>query len=328
MRAILFLLSLAVLATLAWGGYWFVGARGLDRAVSGALASNEQVQAQGHRVRGFPNRFDLTIDAPQLSLQGFSWRAPFVQVFALSYRPHHLITVFPDDQQLEFAGMALSLHSRDARASLVMEPGLALPLERLVLVIEAPEARLEGQTHRAEALRLGTEAMTPEQHAFTAQIETVFPDAGVMNALDPGAHWPRRFDVLRIEGEARFERPLDRASLSQGMPALSDLVLTGARVIWTEDDVQTDIAAQGRMSTDAQGRLDGEITLDIRNWRALMRRAAAADLMPAEHAMLIEMALGSMVDPDDPERLEAPVTLRRGDIMLGPVVLGSLPPLF
>ena len=328
MRAILILLSLAVVATLAWGSYWFIGARGLDRAVSSMLASNEQVEAQGHRVRGFPNRFDLTIDSPRLSTPALSWQAPFVQVFALSYRPHHVITVFPDDQSFRIAGTTLSLHSEDARASLVMEPGLSLPLERLVLVIEALEARLEGQIHRAEALRLGTEAITPEHHEFTAQIETAFPDAALMNALDPGAHWPRRFDVLRVAGEARFERPLDRASLSHGMPALADLVITGVRVIWTEDDGQTDIAAQVALNTDAQGRLDGEITLDIRNWRALMRRAAAADLMPAEHAMLIEMALGSMVDPDDPDRLRAPVVVRNGDIMLGPVILGSLPPLF
>ncbi|TVS07417.1 MAG: DUF2125 domain-containing protein [Rhodobacteraceae bacterium] len=328
MRAILFMLSLAVLATLAWGGYWFVGARGLDRAVSGVLASNAQLQAQGHRVRGFPNRFDLTIDAPRLNLPALSWQAAFVQIFALSYRPHHVITVFPADQHFRIADIALSLHSQDARASLVMEPGLSLPLERLVLVLKAPEARLEGQTHRAELLRLGSEAITPEHHHFTAQIETVFPDVTLMNALDPGAHWPRRFDVLRIEGEARFERPLDRASLSGGMPALADLMMTGARVIWTEDAVQTDIAAQGRLSTDAQGRLDGEITLDVRNWRALMRRAAAADLMPAEHALLIELALSGMVDPEDPDRLRAPVVVQNGDIMLGPVILGSLPPLF
>lgn len=328
MRAIVFMLSLAVLAALAWGGYWFVGARGLDRTVSGLLDANSQVQAQGHRVRGFPNRFDLTISEPRLGTPDLAWQAPFVQVFALSYRPHHLIVVFANDQQFAIDGQPLALRAGDMRASLVMEPGLSLPLERLVLVVTAPEVSMQGQTHRAEALRLGTTAQSPERHEFVAQIETAFPDAGLMNALDPGAHWPRRFDTLRIEGAASFERPLDRATLAAGMPALADLVFTGARVIWSEGETLTDIAAQGALRTDSSGRLNGEVTLDIRNWRALMRRAAESGTVPAEHALLIEMALGGMVDRQDPDRLQAPVTLRDGDILLGPVILGSLPPLF
>lgn len=328
MRAILFMLSLAVLASLAWGGYWFVGARGLERTVSGILDANREVQAQEYRVRGFPNRFDLTLTEPRYAAPAIAWQAPFLQVFALSYRPHHLITVFPNDQLFDIGGERLTLRSADMRASLVMQPGLSLPLERLVMVIDSPETDLQGQTHRAETLRLGTEAQSPERHEFALQIETAFPDAGLMNALDPGAHWPRRFEVLRIEGEVQFDHPLDRSALAGGAPGLTDLVFTGARMIWSDDEAVTDIGARGALRTDAQGRLDGEMTLDIRNWRALMRRAAKADMMPAEHALLIEMALGGMVDPDDPDRLEAPVMLRNGDILLGPVVLGSLPPLF
>ncbi|MCC5989005.1 MAG: DUF2125 domain-containing protein [Pararhodobacter sp.] len=328
MRAILFMLSAAVLATLAWGGYWFVGARGLDRTVSGLLDANRHVEAQGHRVRGFPNRFDLTFSEPRIAATGLTWQAPFVQVFALSYRPHHLIVVFANDQLFEIGGEAMTLHSADMRASLVMEPGLSLPLERLVLVIENPEASLNTQTHRADALRLGSNAQSPERHEFAIQIEAAFPDAGMMNALDPGAHWPRRFDAMRIEGVAAFDRPLDRAALEGGLPELVDMVFTGARVIWSEGETVTDIAASGELRADSRGRLNGEVTLDIRNWRALMRRAGEAGLMPAEHAFLIEMALSGMVDPENPDRLEAPITLRDGDILLGPVILGSLPPLF
>ncbi len=328
MRSILALLSLAVFATLAWGGYWFVGARALDRSVAQALQDNGQFDAADHRVRGFPNRFDLTLDQPRLTAPGLAWQAPFVQVFALTYRPHHVIVVFANDQRFDLGGETALLHSADLRASVVAAPRLSLALERSALVAELPEVSVAGQTHRADALRLASRALAPERHEMVIEIENGFPDAGLMNALDPGAHWPRRFDVLRLEGEALFDRPLDREALQGRTPALAGLALTGGRIAWREGDVTIDLRATGRLEADSAGRLSGPLTLEVTQWRALMRRARDAGMMPADHAQLAEMALESMVDPENPDQLEVALQLRGGDILLGPVVLGSLPPLF
>lgn len=324
MRVIWGFLTLAVVATMVWGGYWFVGARAMDRAVSAVLQGNPAVSADSHSLRGFPNRFDLTLNAPQIAQGGMAWRAPFVQFFALSYRLNHVIAVFAHDQHLSVAGEEMTLHTEDMRASVVMTPGLALPLERFALVAQAPALRGSHETHRADTARLASEALTPERHRLVIELENAFPDPAVMTALDPHGHWPRRFDVVRLEGEAAFDRPLDRHALEAATPQLSEFALTGARLVF--DGIS--ITARGRLVPDAQGTLSGDLVLEVLGWRELMRRGRDAGMMPAEHDMLATLALQSMTDPENPERLEAPLVVRAGDLMLGPVVLGTIPPLY
>src|SRR5690606_31763771 len=111
MRALKALTVLAVVATFIWCGYWFVGARALDRAIGQGLAHVPALSTEGHTIRGFPNRFDITFDAPHLRAEGVDWQAPFVQVFALSYRLNHLIAVFAHDQLLQAGGLSVAVHS-------------------------------------------------------------------------------------------------------------------------------------------------------------------------------------------------------------------------
>jgi len=324
MRMIWALLVMAVIATIAWGGYWLIGARAMDRAVSAVLQGNPVVTAESHSLRGFPNRFDLTLNAPQVVQGGINWRAPFVQFFALSYRLNHVIAVFAHDQQFTVMGQEMTLHTEDMRASLVMEPGLSLPLERFALVAEAPSLRSAGQTHRADTARLASEMLEPQRHRLVIEIENAFPDTTALAAYDPQGHWPRRFDVIRLEGEAEFDRPLDRHALEGAPPQMTGLALTGARLVFDGGA----ISARGRLVPDAQGYLSGEVVVAVQGWRDLMLRARDAGLMPAEHDALATMALQSMADPANPDLLEAPMVVRAGDIMLGPVVLGTIPPVY
>ncbi|MFN3954917.1 MAG: DUF2125 domain-containing protein [Pararhodobacter sp.] len=323
-RAVIGLLSVAVLATLAWGGYWFAGARALDRAVVQQLETNPFFSADSHRVRGFPNRFDLTLNEPSLSQPGLSWRAPFVQFFALSYRPHHLIAVFAHDQEFVIAGTAFALHSRDMRASLVMAPEAALPLERLALVVERPELRSSTATHRAEALRFATRALTSTRHQAVLELQTLFADTAMMAALDPAGHWPRRLDLLSLEIEAEFDRALDRHAMAGPPPYLVGLALTRARLAF--DGIA--LTASGRLEADALGLLSGPLTLEISGWPALLERLREAGLIAPEEAVLWQRTLQGLADPADPARLEAQLAVREGLVRLGPLVLGSLPPLF
>ena len=71
--------TLVVVLAVAWCGYWFVGARFVQHGARTALA---EARAQGYRaeatdlsVRGFPNRFDLTVTAPDFGdpATGFGW---------------------------------------------------------------------------------------------------------------------------------------------------------------------------------------------------------------------------------------------------------------
>jgi hypothetical protein len=319
-----FLAILAIAAATAWGAYWFVGARALDRTVTRLLADHPAVAVQTHSIQGFPNRFDLTLTQPQLHAGTLRWQAPFVQILALSYRPHHVIVVFPHDQQASVAGREMALHSRNARASLVATPGLTLPLERSVLVVEGPQLDIDGATHLADAVRVASRALDPRLHEAVIEIETVIPDPTLMERLDPESHWPRRFEVLRLEGRVQFDRPLDRAALAGTLPRPTAVLLTGARMRF--DDI--DLVAEGVVEPDDAGRLNGPVTLTVTGWPALLQRLAEAGMIDSDQAGFLRPMLAGMADPQSPERIELALTLRDGALAVGPVTLARLPPLF
>jgi hypothetical protein len=314
------LLALAVVATLAWGGYWVVGSRALDGAVTVVLSENPALDARAHSVRGFPNRFDLTLTEPRVSLEGFDWRAPFVQFFALTYRPHHLIAVFPNDQAFSFGPIQATLASSDMRASVVMRPEPMLPFDRFALVIEGAALTVGGGTHRADALRLASRALGPVLHEIALEGETLFPDAAFMAMMDPAGLLPRRFDVLRIAAEVGLSRPLDRSLLDGTGAEVTALALTGLRALW--EDIGIDLT--GRIALDTEGLAQGEGRVVLTGWRALLAQATRAGI---EVPALLAPALAAVADPADPDRIEVPLVIRDGSVTFGGLVLLTLPPL-
>lgn len=330
MRGVKWLFGLAVAATILWGGYWFIGARALEHGAGQALETpGAPLTAQGHRVRGFPNRFDLTLTEPRLRLEGFGWEAPFVQVFALSYRPHHVIVVFPPDQRLSLPdGTHAVIGARDMRASLVMRPTDNLSLERAALVAEAPVVTLPGQRLSAEMLRLALRPAPPSPPASgpvyeaVAEAEAVFPDARLLAEADPEGLFPRRYDVLRLEAELALDRPADLDAVLRGQaPGLAGLVLTGLRAVF--DGI--DLHARGRVTPDPSGLLNGEVTLTVTGWEALAQRLADAGILSPEARMWLAAAAPSLETA--PDTIEIPLRLQAGDLRLGPVVLARIPPL-
>ena len=315
---------LAIVAALGWSGYWVVGSRALDRAITMALETAPEVSTAEHSIRGFPSRFDVTFDQPRIAAAGVEWSAPFVQLFALSYRLNHLIAVFANDQRFTVQGQEATLYSADLRASLVAEAGFDLPVDRVALVGEQLELSLAGQTHRIDGLRAASRRVTERQHDLSLVLEGVFPDLGVMERRDPQALWPRFFDILRIDATAEFDRPIDRRLIDGPNPRLNRLTLTGGRAAWPD----TDIVASGALTPGSDGLLSGELRVSVTGWRALMQAARDAGLMPPEHDALIAIAMQGLVSAEDPNRIEAAFAVRDGVVTLGPILVGRIPALF
>ena len=318
------LLALAVAAAAAWGGYWFVGARALDQTIAQLLQDHPVLSVDDHVVRGFPNRFDLTLTAPRLEAEALAWQGPFLQVFALSYRPHHLIVVLPNDQQARMGETLITLQAADTRASLVMTPSLTLPLERLALVMQSPLLQIGTDSHRADALRIATRSTDPRLHEAVIEIETGFPDPDWMDRLDPAGAWPRRYDIVRLEGQVQFDRPLDRTALEAPLIRPTAVELTGGRLAF--DGI--DLRATGAVELDEAGRLSGPVTLTVAGWPELLERLTSSGTVDAEQAGFLRGMLSGMADPATPETVELPMTLRDGALAMGPVVLLRMPPLF
>lgn len=320
MRAIKGLTVLAVLATLAWGAYWYVGTRALDRAIAAAFTHVPEVAAESYEIHGFPNRFDVTFDAPRFDGRGFGWRAPFLQLFALTYKPYHLVAVFAPDQILTADGQEVLVHSEDLRASLVMEPSLDLPVERFTLVGHTLDLQLAAETHSLDTLRLASRRISPLVHQIALAAEGVFPDPALMDRVDPQNLWPRRLDLLRGDIEIETDRPIDRHLADGVAPRVTRVTLTGFHATWPGTDVSLD----GRLTPGADGMLSGDVTLHVTGWQALVTELRQAGILDEGTETLLTGTLGAMTQADG-EALDVPLAVVEGDVRLGPLLLGTLP---
>jgi hypothetical protein len=315
------LMGLAVTASVLWGGYWFVGAQAIRQGVEQALDLAPALQAESVEVQGFPNRFDVTLTAPRLQQGQLAWSAPFVQVFALSYRPHHLVAVFAQSQRFEAAGLLVTLDTADLRASVVMRPELTLPLDRTALVAQRPVVGVNGATHRAGTLRAASRDLGAGRHDLVIEIDSLLPDAGLMSMLDPDRHWPRAFDLARLTATAGFDAPIDRETLARGLPQPRELMLTGGRLAWEG----TQIDATGAVRWDAGGLAQGDVEITVTGWAALFATLRDAGAIATDQAPMIEGLLRGLSAGSGDDRLTLPLAVRNGAVLLGPLRLGDLP---
>jgi hypothetical protein len=319
-------LGLAVL----WGGYWFVGARAVEhqvaqwfdsQAAAGFVATREDAA-----VHGFPSRFDLTIDAPVLAdpQRGFGWQAPFVQILSLSYKPWHLIGVFPPEQTFITPGETVSLTADRLRGSVVFDPTASFALDRSTLIGDGLFARSDaGWQVGAANLRFGSRPVIgrANTHDLGLAMEGIALDPGFMESMGSAAGLPETVQALRLDAEIGLTAALDRHA-PQTKPKVENVTVNEVLVTWGE----LELSGKGKLVVDANGIADGAINLRLENWRMALPPAIAAGLISAEVAPTWERALALLADQaGTPDRLDLPLTFRRGWLSLGPLPLGPAP---
>lgn len=321
------LLGLVLVVAAAWSGLWFAGARMLDRAVADVLAqAGPGVAAEGYAVRGFPNRFDVTVTAPRLAdaATGIAWSAPFVQSYALSYRPWHTIIAFPPEQRLAWPGGALTLRAGKLQASLVLRPGTALSLDRLTLVGEALEVRPDqGPGATVATLRFATrqDPTRAAAHEIGLAVSGIVPDAAATAALPPDAALSGAAAELRLVATAVLSGPIDRFA-AKAPPALLRLDLTEVAFRWGG----IVLSGSGTLAPDAAGLAEGRIDLRLDQWRQAIDVAVALGALRPEVAPTwTEFARRLSETGGSPDRLDLTLTLARGRISLGLLPIGPAP---
>ena len=124
------MLLIIILAALLWSAAWFWGGASNKMRITSWISDQEQAgYAIGYRdlsQLGFPNRYDVTLQNPQLSAPqlGLNWQAKFIQIMRLSYQPDHYIFVWPNDQQMTINDLGLDFRHQGLKASVVSrDPG-------------------------------------------------------------------------------------------------------------------------------------------------------------------------------------------------------------
>jgi len=326
------LLALILIAAAAWSAHRFVArsgvTHGFERWFEARRAEGWVAEADSTETRGFPNRFDTSFTDVRLADPGtgLAWEAPFFQILALSYRPNHVIAVWPETQLIATPLRKYEVESADMRASLVTGATTRLPLERAVLTAEklAITPRDAEQPTRAEALRMAAERVptAPATYHLGLAAEGLSPAAGWRLKLDPAGKLPDRFEAFSADLTVEFDKPWDRSAIEEARPQPRAIDIRLAEARWGRLELQ----AAGEVVVDAAGLPEGEITVKARNWRDILKMAVAAGQLGEGFAETLEDGLSLISQmAGNPKTLDIPLRFGGGRVRLGPVPLGPAP---
>ena len=221
------LLAVILLAAGLWSAYWVIGSRStlaaFERWFDARRAEGWVAEAGTLGVQGFPNRFDVVLGDVILAdpATGLAWEAPRFQIDALSYRPNHVIAVWPETQRIATPQEKFRLESQDMRASLVLAPDTALASRRMTLTAEflriTPEARPE-ETTALSTLSLAAERLEGAEYRLGLRAEGLTLAAPSRARLDPEGRLPDRIEGFSADVTATFDKPWDRTAIERARP--------------------------------------------------------------------------------------------------------------
>lgn len=323
------LIWIVLVAAIAWSIWWFVGAaalrRGIDAAFDEMRQAGWEVSLEERYVRGFPNRFDTTIVGPDITdpSEDTVWRAPFVQILALSYRPNRVIVAFPETQELVTPLGSFDIDTASARGSVTLAPSPDLPLEHSEFVVtdmtiagaaEAGLGELLFATRRPPANDDG------RAHNIGVTIRAFDLPARISSRLDTPEE--ARIDHATLDATAFFPRVIDRSILSEGMPIPDRIEIDRLVIDWNE----VSLSGSGMIEVAPDGQLSGGIDVEVSNWRGALSILARIGILPAAQLSSAEQGIGLLTRlGEDPDVFAAPLRFEEGRMFLGPLPLGSAP---
>ena len=324
------LLFVIIAAATLYGGYWFIGSNGAtasferwfeDRRAEGWVAEYSDLQ-----TRGFPSRFDTTISDIALADPdtGVAYSAPFVQFFALSYKPEHIIAVWPNEQTFSSPYGKAAITSDDMRASLIVKKSASLALEKANFVTENVQAKMDnGESYGASKALLAVERVAASENSyhfgFDAKDVRIPQPAGIR--LEAGI-LPETLTYARTDVTATFNAPWDLSALQTARPQPTRIDVKLIEAKWGE----LELRLAGGFDVDSAGRANGQITIKAQNWRDILAISAATGAIPTQLVRPIEQGLSLLSGlSGNRNTLDLPLTLDRGQMKLGPIPLGPAP---
>ncbi len=327
------LIIIACTATLLWGGYWVVGSIALDR---GLRAWIDDRQDEGWvadyadlSVRGFPNRFDTTFEDLELADPdtGVAWSLPFFQLLALSYKPNHLIAVWPGEHQVSTPFERVTVASEKMQASLVVEPGTDLVLDRATLAAERiATTSTAGWEASAETLRVASRQIEAQPNAHDIAIEAsgVGLAEPLRRQLDPLRALPGTIKTLRLLTKVSFDGPWDRFAIERARPQPTSIEIDDLTALWGD----LELRAAGALTLDQIGRASGDVAVKAVNWREMLDIAEASGALPSSMRPSIENGLSLLAGLSGrADTIDATLTLRNGAVFIGPLPIGQVDPI-
>lgn len=314
---------LVLLGALAWGGWWVIGSTAQEKALNAWLEDRRnagwRADVDDLSVTGFPNRFDTILTGINFKTGDWGWSAPEFTLFALSYKPNHIIATWPTEQVIFLPDSVLDISNELMRASLIFHAENALSLAEL---------RVEASTVNLEALdwaaAIGTANIALDSLPDEANTYQLFATA---TDLIVPEHWQTLAQIslpiseVRANAILKTDIPIDRHIAENGIPRVETIIIREFTFDWAE----ISLTADGEFDISTQGILNGAITFRTKNWRAIFTLLKVTGIIHLQDFSKWESGLRLASALEGGNSLTAEFTIRDGIINLGPIPLGSAP---
>ncbi|WP_342360243.1 DUF2125 domain-containing protein [Terrarubrum flagellatum] len=318
----LLLIALGVI----WSGYWFVGSHVTGTAIANWMSreseSGRRWTCHGQNISGYPFRFELSCSSVTLE----DARAPVtvtagpLRAVALAYRPNHVIAELDGPAQAILpSGQKFTANWTQLRMSTQISGGRLAAYDSVLEGFRAAQVDASGEFQIAKAGSLETHLrQTPDVSPDAPSFDLAVDGKGVASALidnlagsnDPGDLTLR---ATLTRGDAIGPgNPIDIAErwrLSGGKITVAQLKIARGRIA---------LDATGEFALDDEHRVAGRVEGTAAGFEQLLARGAGAlgglfNIRPSGGA---------------PKGLPFAVTLRDGRVMLGPLRIATLAPLY
>lgn len=323
------LLAVILLAAGLWSGYWFFSSSALQSEFTGWFEDRRDdgwaADYSDLAVKGFPNRHDVVLQDVRLAdpERGLAWNAPEFKVLALSYKPSHLIVIWPGEQDLATPLGKTTIRSDQMRASLVFATRKLDRLQRANFVgeglaFETPSGDLAMSALRAAVAE--EEAANSYKIAITGEGVSLPPK--MRARVDTGGVLPETFDRLRADLSVGFDGPWGTKAIRSERPQPRKLDLRLAEAKWGKLELQM----AGGLDIDDQGWPTGRMVIKAKNWRDVLVMARETTSVPASILDGVEQALQlASALSGNRKTLDIPLDFRGQRMWLGPLPIASAP---
>lgn len=329
------LLAIVLLAALAWSGYWWIGSSAYEAGLDGWLEAQKdagwRAEREELRVIGYPNRFDTQVKNLRLADPdgNWAWSAPEFQILSLSYKPNHIIAVWPGTHRITTRAGSFEFTGELIRGSVVFAPESKLTLERLTL--ELTDTRMGPLNGPVATLERGIlssrRAQSPEAPEFAHDVSIelsrlLLPEAFI-KSLQLRETLPPEIERLSASALLLFDGPWDRTTLADP-PRFTGLDIKNFLLAWGN----AELLASGRIDITRQGFAEGRLDLEVSNWRTILRVLRESGAVDDRSARSLETGLALLAGfGGNPKRLKVPLIFKNRRAYLGPFEIGPAPKL-
>lgn len=330
-RLMKWLFILSVVGAAGWSLWWYAGARGQESGIAAWLEKQRdrgwQAEAAEIAVAGYPLDFNMTARDVALTdpRNGWSWTAPELRADSKSYKPTRIAVTWPQEQRLATPFDHAVITSDKLETLLDVRPGPSMELRQASTDIAA--LKIAGRT----GWRAGTEmarlniAEKPDDlappNSYDLDLEAlklILPKQ-VVERIDPTGWLKPSVDRLTATGHFALDTPLDRSTIEQGEIALRAATIREAGFQWGK----MVLIVSGAFNVDADGYPVGEIQIEAREWRQMVRLAVSSGLVDRGTADAVAQGIEFLTGGGDD--LVAPLGLSGGKIRLGPFAVADAP---